>query len=179
MGSRGPIMPYYTRPKFDQIPQDPIRPHKTIPDPTRPYQTNYNQIRPHLLHNIPHQTRLYHSRPDQTRSDHSRRDCFRPDQTTLWMQGKGKDHRQDLPKYSLLFWPALHTAPSLLGGTLRRTYRGFHSFRSSIGRNQLPGVYRLFDSPIPDPWYLNPRAKNLDFNVNNKQSKQILIINSD
>ena len=32
-----------------------------------------------------------------------------------------------------------HTAPRLLEGTLRRTYRGFHSFRSSIGRNQLPG----------------------------------------
>ena len=33
-----------------------------------------------------------------------------------------------------------HTAPWLLEGTLRRTYRGFHSFRSSIGSNQSPGV---------------------------------------
>ena len=35
-----------------------------------------------------------------------------------------------------------HTAPWLLEGTLRRTYRGFHSFRSSIGRNLNLLVFR-------------------------------------
>ena len=63
------------------------------------------------------------------------------------------------------------TSPLTVGRNLKEDI-----FPYSIGRNQLPGVWRLFDSHIPGSWFLNPEAKILDFNVN-KQSVQTDIYN--
>ena len=64
-----------------------------------------------------------------------------------------------------------HTASWLFEGTWWRSYKVIYSSFSSLARDQSPGHKKLFDSPIPDSWILNPEAKDPVFNVN-KQTNQ-------
>ena len=46
-------------------------------------------------------------------------------------------------------------------------------FGSSGAKNQLPGLERLIDRPLPESQIINPQAMNPDININ-KQTKQYI-----
>ena len=64
-----------------------------------------------------------------------------------------------------------HTASGLFEGTWWRSYKVIYSLLSSLDRDESPDHKKLFDSPIPDSWFLNPESKNPYF-YGNKQTTQ-------
>ena len=71
-----------------------------------------------------------------------------------------------------------HTDPCLFEEILWRSYIVIHSLRFSIAMDKLPGHKRMFDSPIPDSYILNPEAKNPDFNNQTNQALNSLCYGS-
>ena len=53
-----------------------------------------------------------------------------------------------------LSWPFLHTDPWLFQGAWWSAYRFMHFCWSYIAKDQLPGLYRMFDSPVPESWVM-------------------------